>query len=198
MGARTYWSAPVPQLGFTSLAVLSFTTATLTDISPYQVILQPGMLEVGTRVRIRAYGEYTATTTASTLTWGFYMNSTLTNNIATTPATLAATASTAAVVATAWPWMLDYEGQIRAITDPTVGATNAQIYGMGKSFLPVTNITSWTLQAMPITSALRTVQQTATGLVTNIAQTVSVGLTVGTNTGFTSATCDELTVELLG
>jgi hypothetical protein len=197
MGARTYWSAPVPQLGFSSLVVASFTTATLTDISPYQVILQPGMLEVGTRVRIRAYGEYTATTTASTLTWGFYMNSTLTNNIATTAAALATTASTAAVVATAWPWMLDYEGQIRAITDPTVGATNAQIYGMGKAFLPA-SLTTFTLTAIPVTAVARTVQQTATGLVTNIAQTVSVGLTVGTNTGFTSATCDELTVELLG
>ncbi len=69
---------------------------------------------------------------------------------------------------------------------------------MGKSFLPVTNITSYTLQAMPITAALRTVQQTATGLVTNIPQTVMVGLTVATNTGFTSCTCDELTCELLG
>lgn len=194
----TLWSAPVPNLGTNSLTVASFTTATKTDLSPSQVILLPGQLNVGTRIRLRAYGEYTASTTASTLTWGFYMNSTATGNIATTPAILAETASTAAVVATAWPWMLEWEGQVRALTSPLVGATNAQVYGMGKSYLPVTNITSWTIQAMPITAALRTVQQTATGLVTSIPQTVMVGLAVATNTGFTSATCDELTCELLG
>jgi hypothetical protein len=156
------------------------------------------MLQVGTRIRLRAQGEYTTTTTASSFVFGFYMNSTATNNIATTPAILAETASTAVVVATAWPWQLEWDGQVRALTSPLVGATNAQIYGMGKSFLPVTNITSYTLQAMPITAALRTVQQTATGLVTNIPQTVMVGLTVAVNTGVTSVTCDELTCELLG
>ncbi len=35
-------------------------------------------------------------------------------------------------------------------------------------------------------------------MVTNIAQLVSVGVTIGTNTGFTSITTDELTCELLG
>jgi hypothetical protein len=35
-------------------------------------------------------------------------------------------------------------------------------------------------------------------MVTNIAQLVSVGVTLATNTGFTSITCDELTCELLG
>jgi hypothetical protein len=93
--------------------------------------------------------------------------------------------------------MLEWEGQVRALTAPLVGATNAQVYGMGKSFLPLT-ISTFTLGAMPITAALRTVQQTATGLVTNIPQTLMVGLAVATNTGFSSATCDEFTCELLG
>jgi hypothetical protein len=34
--------------------------------------------------------------------------------------------------------------------------------------------------------------------VTNIPQTVMIGVTVATNTGLTSITCDELTCELLG
>lgn len=193
----TLWSAPVPNLGTNSLTVSSFTTATKTDLSPAQVVLWPGMLQVGTRIRIRAQGEYTATTTASGLTFGFYMNSTATNNIATTPAILAETASVAAVVATAWPWQLEWDGQVRALTSPLVGATNAQVYGMGKAYVPA-SLTTYTLTAFPVTAAARTVQQTATGLVTNIPQTVMVGLTVATNTGFSSCTCDELTCELLG
>ena len=61
-----------------------------------------------------------------------------------------------------------------------------------------TSLTAWTGSPIPITAALRTVQQTATGLVTNIPQTVMVGVTIATNTGLTSITCDELTCELLG
>lgn len=197
MGQRTYWSAPVPPLNTNSLVTSTFVTATITDISPDQVILYPGMLEAGTRVRIYAIGEYTATTTASAVTWGFYMNSTATNNIATTPAVLAASGSTAVAVATAWPWKVEYQGVVRAITAPLVGATNAQMYGMGQIYLP-TSLTAWTNSPIPVTAAARTVQQTATGLVTNIAQTLMLGVTVATNTGLTSITCDELTVELLG
>ena len=193
----TLWSAPVPNLGFNSLTVSSFTTATKTDLSPSQVVLWPGMLNVGTRIRLKAFGVYTATTTASALTWGFYMNSTATNNIATTPAILAETASTAAVVLTAAPWYLEWDGQVRALTSPLVGATNAQVMGQGKSYLPAT-LTTFTQGVIPQTAAARTVQQTATGLVTNIPQTVMVGIAVATNTGFSSATCDEFTCELLG
>jgi hypothetical protein len=193
----TVWSGPVPNLGFNSLTVSSFTTATKTDLSPAQVVLWPGMLQVGTRIRLVASGNYTATTTASALVWGFYMNSTATGNIATTPAILAESASQAAVVATLWPWRIVWYGQVRALTSPLVGATNAQIFGHGEIMLP-TSLTAWTGSPVPVTAALRTVQQTATGLVTNIPQTVMVGLTVATNTGFSSATCDELTCELLG
>ncbi len=193
----TLWSAPVPNLGINSLVVSSFTTATKTDLSPSQVVLWPGMLNVGTRIRLKAFGVYTATTTASALTWGFYMNSTATNNIATTPAILAETASTAAVVLTAAPWYLEWDGQVRALTSPLVGSTNAQVMGQGKSYLPAT-LTTFTQGVIPQTAAARTVQQTATGLVTNIPQTVMVGITVATNTGFSSATCDEFTCELLG
>lgn len=195
----TLWSAPVPNLAVTSLTVSSFTTATKTDLSPSQVVLWPGMLNAGTRLRLRAYGNMISTTTASSIVWGFYMNSTATNNIATTPAILAETASTAIVntSSVAFPWMLEWEGQVRALTAPLVGATNAQVMGQGKAYVPLT-ITTTTQTQIPITAALRTVQQTATGLVTNIPQTVMVGATVAVNTGLTSVTCDELTCELLG
>ena len=93
----TLWSAPVPALNTASLTVSSFTTATLTDISPTQVLLYPGMLSVGTRIRLRAYGNLISTTTASSVVWGFYMNSTSTNNIATTPAKLAESVGAAVI-----------------------------------------------------------------------------------------------------
>jgi hypothetical protein len=93
--------------------------------------------------------------------------------------------------------MLEWEGQVRALTAPLVGATNAQVMGQGKAYVPLT-ITTTTQTQIPITAALRTVQQTATGLVTNIPQTVMVGATVAVNTGLTSIACDELTCELLG
>lgn len=195
----TLWSAPVPNLGITSLVTSTFVTATLTDISNQQIVLWPGMYQQGTRVRLRAYGNMISTTTASAVTWGFYMNSTATGNIATTPAKLAETGSTAIVntSSVAFPWMLEYEGHFRALTAPLVGATNAQVFGQGKAYVPLT-ITTFTQTAIPITAALRTVQQTATGLVTNIPQTLMVGVTVATNTGLTSVTVDELTCELLG
>src|SRR5258708_8317827 len=77
------WSAPVPNLGINSLVVSSFTTATKTDLSPSQVVLWPGMLNVGTRIRLKAFGVCTATTTAPALTCGFYMNSTAPRKTAT-------------------------------------------------------------------------------------------------------------------
>jgi len=198
----TLWSAPVPNLGVTSLVTSSFTTATLTDISNQQIVLWPGMLNQGTRIRLRAFGNVIASTTASTVTWGFYMNSTATNNIATTPAALAAASAWTAIntAAAAWPWQMEWEGHVRALTSPLVGATNAQIMGQGRIYTPLT-LTTWTSGAplpIPLTAALRTVQQTATGLVTNIPQTVMVGVTIATNTGLTSITTDEFTCELLG
>lgn len=196
----TLWSAPVPALNTNTLTVSSFTTATLTDLSPAQVVLLPGQMNLGTRIRLRAYGGYTATTTASAVTWGFYMAQVGQPITAAGAVALAATPSTAVAVATAWPVMLEWEGQIRAVTSPLVGATNAQVMGQGKAFLP-TSLTAWTPVAMPATAAARTVQQGGTpgfGLVTNTAQLVSVGVTVATNTGLTSITFDELTCELLG
>jgi hypothetical protein len=35
-------------------------------------------------------------------------------------------------------------------------------------------------------------------MVTNIAQLVSIGITIAVNTGVTNVICDELTCELLG
>lgn len=200
----TLWSAPVPALNNNSLVTSSFTTGTLTDISPAQVIVNPPQLNVGTRVRLTAHGSYIATTTASGLKFGFYMTAastaTVANPLVATSAVLAETASTAAVAVTGIPWILQYYGVIQKISSPVIGLTNATIVGRGTSTIG-TSLTAVTVAPIPQTLAAVTVQQTGTpgfGMVTNIAQLVSVGCTVATNTGLTSVTTDELTCELLG
>ena len=192
----TLWSAPVPQINNASLTVSSFTTATLTDISPAQVILLPGQLNQGTRVRITAHGSYAATTTASTLTFGFYMNQ-LGTAIGTTEAILGVSGAQTAVAVTGIPWIMQYWGRMTSLTAPLVGATNAQIVGRGTLTIG-TSLTAVSVLPIPQTLAAVTVAQTATGLLTNTAQLVSVGVTIATNTGLTNVITDELTVELLG
>ena len=200
----TLWSAPVPALNSNSLTMSSFTTATLTDISPAQVIINPPQLNVGTRVRLTAHGSYIATTTASSLKFGFYMTAastaTVANPLVATSAVLAESASVAAVVVTGVPWIIQYWGIIQKISSPVIGLTNASIVGRGTMTLG-TSLTAVTVAPIPQTLAAVTVAQTGTpgfGMVTNIAQLVSVGCTVATNTGLTSVTTDELTCELLG
>lgn len=190
------WSAPVPEQSAVSITVSTFTTATLTDISPLPCLIPAGALNLGTRVRLRAAGEYTATTTASSLTWGFYI---VNQGVAFTSASaLAATASTAAVVATAWPFIIEYTGVIQTLSQNNVNATTAKIVGQGWSLLPASLTTFTGPIPMPVTAAARTVVQTANALNTSLNQIVSLGLTVATNTGFSSVTVDELTCELIG
>ena len=200
----TLWSAPVPALNSNSL-VISPATATLTDISPAQVIINPPQLNVGTRVRLTAHGSYIATTTASNFTWGFYMTAastaTLANNLVATSAVLGVSPAVTAVAVTGIPWIAEYWGVIQKMSSPVIGLTNASIVGRGR----LTTGTSLTAFATPVpipqTLAAVTVAQTGTpgfGMVTNIAQLVSVGATVAVNTGLTSITCDELSCELLG
>ena len=201
----TLWSAPVPALSRTSLVMSSFTTATLTDISPAQVILFPPQLNEGTRVRLTAHGSYIATTTASTLTFGFYMTAastaTIANPLVATSAVLGVGPATAVAVLTGAPWGMQYFGVIQKISSPVIGLTNATIVGRGYQWFAPTSLTAITFTPIPQTLAAVTVAQTGTpgfGMVTNIAQLVSVGCTVATNTGLTNVICDEMTCELLG
>jgi hypothetical protein len=196
------WSAPAPPSGALTSTVLlgaSMVSGTLADISSQpQPVIPAGSLNPGTRVRVKAFGEYTATNAAATFTLGFYMNA-VGVAIGTTEAVLAASGSVAAAVATAWPWSMEYTGNIRAISlADVVTGTNASINGQGELHLP-TSLTGITVVTIPVTAATRTVTQTATGLVTYLNQYVAVGFTPGgTVADWTSITCDELTCELLG
>jgi hypothetical protein len=190
----TVWSGPVPPLGIVSATPA--VAAAITDLSPQQTVLWPGMLAVGSRVRIVAQGNLITTATTATPIWGIYMNAQGTS-LATTPAILAASAAVANpnTSSVAWPWRITYVGTLRALSG--ISGTAASMFGMGELSLP-TSITAWTASVIPITAALRTVAQTATGLNTNTPQTISVAVTPNVTTGITSITCDELTCELLG
>jgi len=195
----TLWSAPSSPANDSSLTTSSFVTATLTDISPAPCLIAGGTIMPGTRIRLHATGNYTATTTASALKWGFYLTQSGSAISATASAALAETASTAAVVATAWPFILDYSGVFNEVS-VAQNAITAKITGQGWSLLPASLTTFTGPVPMPMTAAARTITQTATitGLNTLTSLIAMLGITVATNTGFSNVVVDELTCELLG
>lgn len=192
----TVWSGPVPPLGIVSATPA--VAAAITDISPQQTVIWPGMMAVGTRIRLFASGNIITSAATATVIWGFYMNAQGTS-LATTPAILAASAATTVpnTASASWSWQMTYNGTVRALSG--ISGTAASVMGQGRLTLPVTNITTWATDVpIPITAALRTVAQTATGLNTNTPQTISMAVTPNVTTALTSITCDELTCELLG
>ena len=198
----TLWSAPAA-VGNNQPFVQSTITAAVLDITPgaasgtiggaYEI--PPGMLNLGTRLRIVAWGSYIATTTASTMAFGFYMNNPGVT-ILTTPAVLTLGPAVTAVAST-MPWMLEYWGLVAAVSTTT--GTTGSIVGRGRF---TANVTSWvtaeTTNIAPQTVGAQTVAQTATGMITYNTQCIQVGCTVTTATGLTSITTNELTCEILG
>lgn len=190
----TLWSAPA-NVGNNQPLVQSVITAAVLDITPAVCEIPAGMLNLGTRVRLSAWGSYIATTTASTMAFGFYMNNAGTS-ILTTPAVLTLGPAITAV-ATTMPWELEYKGVIAAVS--TTAGTAGSIVGRGRF---ISNVTSWvtaeTVNITPQAVGSQTVAQTATGMITYNAQCILVGCTVTTATGITSITTNELTCEILG
>ena len=190
----TLWSAPAA-VGNNQPFVQSTITAAVLDVTPAVYEIPAGMLNLGTRLRITAWGSYIATTTASTIAWGFYMNNPGTT-ILTTPAVLTIGPAVTCVAST-MPWMLEYWGVIAAVS--TTGGTAGSIVGRGRQSSPATGWTTAPSEAIaPQTVGAQTVAQTATGMITYNAQCILVGATVTTATGLTSITTNELTCEVLG
>jgi hypothetical protein len=190
----TLWSAPT-QEGNAAPFVQSTITAAVLDVSPGTCLIPAGTLDLGTRLRIVAWGQYIATTTASTITWGFYMNNPGVT-ILTTPAVLTLGPAITCVAST-MPWMLEYWGTITAMSNTT--GTAGQIIGRGRFSSPLTSWTTAPSQFItPQSAANQTVAQTATGMITYNTQNVFVGATVTTATGLTSITTNELTCEVIG
>ena len=190
----TAWSAPATPMN--AAALTPALTAVLQDITPVETLILPGQLNPGTRVRVFANGEYTATSATPTIVVGVYMNQAGTA-IGTTQATLMASAANAmSASATSWPWKLQWYGRVLTATQADASAS-ASMYGTGDVWWP-TSLTALTDTPYPTTAAARTISQTATGLSTATAQKIMCGMTMSTVTGVTSVTCQEFTCELLG
>lgn len=191
----TVWSGPVPPLG-----IVSFTpavAAAITDLSPQQTVIWPGMVQAGSRVRLFASGNLVTSAATATVVWGFYMNAQGTA-LSSSPAVLAANSALTVVNtgSVAWPWQMSYSGVLRTMS--VLAGTGAVMTGQGRLTLP-SSLTAFSLDIpIPVTAALRTVAGTATALNTNIPQTVSVAVTPNVTTALTSITCDEFTCELIG
>lgn len=190
----TEWSAPA-DAGNAAPFVQSTITAAVLDISPGTYLIPAGSLDAGTRLRIIAWGNYIATTTASTMAFGFYMNNPG-STILTTPAVLTLGPAVTAVAST-MPWMLEYWGVISV--ESTTTGTAGSIIGRGRFSSPLTSFTTAPSEFIaPQTVGAQTVAQTATGMITYNEQNIFVGCTVTTATGITSITTNELTCELIG
>jgi hypothetical protein len=191
------WSAPsaYPLTG-TSLTTSSFTASTLGDISPYACPIPPGLLDLGTRIRLFATGSYTGTSTSVTLTWGFYLNAINTAIASGIVLGLGPTITVASL--TGCPWMIEYWGHVAAVSGPGTG-TGASFVGRGR-FTIGTSLTAFaTPYPIPQTLAAVTVAQSGSAGSTISEQNVQLGLTPGASvTNLTNVITDELTCELIG
>lgn len=191
----TLWSAPSSPGNAASNVLSSFATSTSYDISPGLCAIPPGLLNIGTRVRITAHGSYVGAGTTALFTFSLNMNQAGTA-LSTTPAVLTTGPQLTCVSVSGIPWGIQYFGHLAAVSTTT--GTNASIVGRGYMWYG-TSLTAITTVPVPQTLAAVTVAQTATGLITYTEQNVIVGLATGTNvTNLTSITCDELTCELIG
>jgi hypothetical protein len=192
----TLWSAPAA-VGNNQPLVQSTISAAVLDVTPGAVYEIPaGMLNLGTRLRITAWGSYIATGTTSTMAFGFYMNTPGATIISGTPCVLTLGPAITCVAST-MPWMLEYWGIIAAISTPT--AASGSIVGRGRfSYSPTIWTTAETVAITPQAVGSQTAAQTANGMITYSSNAIQVGCTVTTATNLTSITTNELTCELLG
>lgn len=176
--SRQYWVAPLPPFHTADGTALA-TSTTLTDVSALPAITIPAnTLELGSELEITAFGQFSNTSTP-TLILGVYYGGVAGSALA------ASTAVTTTTAATAWPWMLEYRGVVRA-----VGASGS-IVGQGRLYLP-TSLVATTLRFIPETAAARTVT-----IDTTAAKAITVGAQWGTSSASNTLTCNDISVKLI-
>lgn len=176
--ARQYWATPIGPF-HTADGTAYATSTTLTDVSPTPPIVLPAnLLEQGSELEIRAHGQFSNTGTP-TLLIGIYFGG-------VAGAALAATSAvTTTTGATAWPWILDYRGVVRAV------GTSGSINGEGRIYLG-TALTAFTVRPIPETAAGRTVT-----IDTTAAKSVTIGAQWGTSSASNTLTCNDISVKLI-
>lgn len=175
---RQYWTSPIgPFATADGTALASSTTLTDVSVAP-QITLPANILEVGMKVQLEAFGQFSNTSTP-TLLLGFYYGGVAGSALA------ASSAVTTTTGATAWPWMLRYRGQIRAV------GSSGSIVGQGELLLG-TALTAFTVRPIPEVAASRTV-----AIDTTAAKTLTVGAQWGTSSASNTLTLNDFTVTLL-
>jgi hypothetical protein len=167
---------------FHTAAGAAFNTfTTKKDVSPQPLpVLRPDKLRKGSKLYIKAAGEYTDTATVN-LTMGFWFGTrtgTITGDIALS-SVISLTSS-----AVAWPWWMEWEGICL-----TTGATGT-LLGQGQLQLGSALTTFSAEVPIPITAALRTVSS----FDTTIERAFGVSATWGTSAAGNSIAVNNLRV----
>lgn len=159
----------------------TFTTKKSVDPSPVPVI-PAGKLRLGSKILIRANGEY-STTGTPTLAWGLWFGTralSITGDIALSSVITTPSGSAA------FPWLMEWEGICNAI------GTAGTLLGQG-TLVQGTSLTATATFPIPITQALRTVSS----FDTTIERAIGVSATFGTSNASNSIKVYNLTVLLL-
>lgn len=176
---RLYYEEALPPFRTAAGSALASST-TLTVINPTpNFVIPAGRLELGSIVRMSAWGTFSNTGTP-TLLAGFYGNAAAppTNPLA------ASSAVTTTTGATNWCWTMAYEGQVRSV------GTAGTIMGRGEFRVP-TSLTAWTIRPIPET-ALATVT-----IDTTAALTFTVAAQWGTSSASNTITCHAFFHEII-
>lgn len=154
-------------------------STTLTDISILpQLTIPANFLQVGSAIRLTAFGLF-STTVTPTLLLGFYYGTT-TGVSGVALAASAATATGSGV--TNVPWRMEYTGIVR-----TVGASGTI---MGQGFLHL-----GTTVALVNTSPLPVIALATVTIDTTVAKVITAGAQWGTNNAANTITCHGMFVE---
>jgi hypothetical protein len=173
---RQYWVAPLPPFNVVDGNLNTFTTKA--DALLPGVTLPANILEVGSTLRLSAFGNWSSTGSPTFLT-GFYYG-------AVAGIALAETAAiTVGAAAASWPWHMEWEGRVR-----TVG-TSGSIVGQGFIDAGAASLTAITRSAIPLTLALRTVT-----IDTTVAKAITVGCTCSASSSSNIFITNQLLVEL--
>lgn len=188
--ADAYYTTPVAPF-HTAAGTTIGTFTTKRDISPAPCpVIWPGMLRIGSKIKIECEGEWSSTG-SPTFVLGLYYGVALDASTGIPLAITGTLAESAAVTvgagAAAWPWRMEWRGLVTAL------GTAGSVLGQGDLEAAGTAISSFSsTQAIPITQALRTV-----AIPTGGPLVVGVCATCSASSASNTVKVNNLSVQLL-
>jgi hypothetical protein len=171
-----FWRAALNSPGVGAGTALASST-TLTDISPApQLVLPANYLYIGQRLRLTAYGIYSAVSTPTLLLGAYY------GGVAGTA--LAATAANTAGNGASWPWQLYLDIYVRTVGSSGTLWVNGLV-NLGSSLTAYTGYALPSSQTQPIT------------VNTTTANALTVGAQWGASSASNTITCEDAYIEAI-